>query len=341
MGHRGVSRIAACAVAVLAGLAVLAPPARYGVDGVSMAPGLLPGDVVATGWFPERDRLQRPQRYARWILTSPDGTPAIKRVVGLPGETISIRDGDLAIDGHTLLTPPHVLAETASAVPEATVVSTDIDGTGGRWHRSFSLPVVLDDASFAPAERRMLLPVRDVGLAAVIRVGAVPPSGTAVRVRARVGDAVMPWRLAASGRYAVVGGRLDGHLVGAAWPIADSVGRRENDRSCLPRLAPVAWDVARPWPDRVLPDTDDAPPALGLELASASGPMIRADADAMIEHIVVWRDILHRPAADGVLEWQLGLDAYFVLGDFPSGSRDSRHWGPLTRSALCSPATPR
>jgi type IV secretory pathway protease TraF len=61
----------------------------------------------------------------------------------------------------------------------------------------------------------------------------------------------------------------------------------------------------------------------------------------MIELIVVWRDILHRTAADGVPEWRLGPDAYFVLGDFPSGSRDSRHWGPLKRSSLRSPATPR
>jgi type IV secretory pathway protease TraF len=62
-------------------------------------------------------------------------------------------------------------------------------------------------------------------------------------------------------------------------------------------------------------------------------------ADAMIERIVVWRDILHRPGADGMVEWRLGPDVFFVLGDFPSGSRDSRHWGPLERSMLHSQAT--
>jgi type IV secretory pathway protease TraF len=30
-------------------------------------------------------------------------------------------------------------------------------------------------------------------------------------------------------------------------------------------------------------------------------------------------------------EWRLGPDEFFVLGDFPSASRDSRHWGPLGR----------
>jgi len=312
-------------------VAALAPPRQYEVDGVSMAPGLLPGDVVTTGWFPTLDRLRRPQRYERWILTSPDGSPAIKRVVGLPGETISIRGGDLTIAGQMVLTPPCLLVELASAVPEATIVATPDEAACGRWQRTVSLPSVLDDAAFAPTERRMLFPVRDVGLAAVIRLPEPPDDRAAVRVLARVGGFVVPWRLKAGGRYAVVAGRLDGHLVGAAWPIADAAGRQEHHRFCLPPQAPVAWDVVRPWPDDVTIDADDAPPSLGLGLTSAGSPMSCGDADAMIEQMAVWRDILHRPAADGVVEWRLGSHAFFVLGDFPSGSRDSRHWGPLGR----------
>jgi len=345
VGHRGLSGIAACGVAVLCGLAVLGPPSRYEVDGVSMAPGLLPGDVVATGWFPAFDRLQRPQRCERWILTSPDGTPAIKRVVGLPGETVSIRGGDLSIDGRTVLVPPHVLAETASAVPVATVVSRENDDTDGRWHRSVSLAVVLDDAAFAPTERRMLLPVRDVGLAAVIRVRAVPSDGAAVRVRFRVGETVIPWRIKSAGRYAMVAGRVDGHLVGVAWPIAASVGRHANARSCLPPQAPATWDVVRQWPHSMpsadhADGADDPPPVLGLGITTAELPVSGGDADGMIEHMAVWRDVHHLPAADGVVEWRLGPDAFFALGDFPSGSRDSRHWGPLGRSMLRSRAQP-
>jgi len=333
-----VSRVAACVVAVLCGLAVLAPPARYEVDGLSMAPGLRAGDVVTTGWFPSVDRLRRPQRHERWILTSPDGSPAIKRVVGLPGETISIRGGDLTIAGQTVLTPPSLLAELASAVPEATIVAASDEAVGGRWQRTVSLPSVLDDAAFAPTERRMLFPVRDVGLAAVVCLPELPADRAAVRVLARVGGFVVPWRLKASGRYAVVAGRLDGHVVGAAWPIADADGRQEHARFCLPPLAPVAWDVVRPWPDDVTIDADDTPPSLGLGLTSAGSPMSCGDADALIEQMAVWRDILHRPAADGVVEWRLGSHAFFVLGDFPSGSRDSRHWGPLGRRVFCNRA---
>ncbi len=111
------NRVATCVVAsvvvILCGLAVFASPARYEVDGLSMAPGLLPGDVVTTGWFPSLDRLRQPRRHECWILTSPDGSPAIKRVVGLPGETISIRGGDLTIGGQTVLTPPSLLGRTS------------------------------------------------------------------------------------------------------------------------------------------------------------------------------------------------------------------------------------
>ena len=340
MGDRGVNRIAACVVAVGCGLAMLAPPGRYEVDGLSMAPGLRPGDVVTTGWFSSLDRLRQPRRHERWILTSPDGSPAIKRVVGLPGETVSVRDGDLAIGGQTVLKPPSLLAELASAVPEATIVAASDEAAGGRWQRTVSLPSVLDDAAFAPAERRMLLPVRDVGLTAVIRLSQSPADNAAVRVLARVGGFVVPWRLKASGRYAVVAGRLDGHVVGAAWPIADADGRQEHARCCLPPLAPVAWDIARPWPGDIPFDADDTPPSLGLSLTSAGSPMSCGDADAMIEKMAVWRDILHRPAADGVVEWRLESNAFFVLGDFPSGSRDSRHWGPLSRRMLRSRAQP-
>jgi type IV secretory pathway protease TraF len=35
-----------------------------------------------------------------------------------------------------------------------------------------------------------------------------------------------------------------------------------------------------------------------------------------------------------VAEWRLGTGSFLVLGDFPTASRDSRHWGPLAREAL-------
>jgi type IV secretory pathway protease TraF len=79
---------------------------------------------------------------------------------------------------------------------------------------------------------------------------------------------------------------------------------------------------------------------VSLGITDAGVPVGPNDTDVMIERMAVWRDILHRPAADGVVEWRLGSHAFFVLGDFPSGSRDSRRWGPLGRSMLRSRAQP-
>ena len=249
---------------LVCGLAALLPPRRYEVDGLSMAPGLLPGDVVGTAWCPLLDRLRRPQRHERWILTSPDGTPAIKRVVGLPGETVSIRDSDLAIGGWTVLTPPHVLAQVASSVAEASIASAADATTSDGWQRTVSMPSVLDDAACAPAERRMLLPVRDVGLAAVIRiressassVSATTSVSDSVGVRVRVGGFVIPWQIKAAGRYGLVAGRLDGHLVGAVWPLEAGDGRPEHTNSCLLPLPPTTWDVAQPWPEGISPEAE-------------------------------------------------------------------------------------
>jgi hypothetical protein len=58
------------------------------------------------------------------------------------------------------------------------------------------------------------------------------------------------------------------------------------------------------------------------------------DAAATIIGVTIWRDILHRAAADGTSAWKPGPASVFVLGDFPSGSRDSRQFGPLPVWAL-------
>lgn len=333
MGRRRLTIVAAGAI-LAAATGLLARPARYAVDGLSMAPGLSPGDAVVTGPLPALDLLRRPARHARWIVTAPDGTPALKRVVGLPGETVTLRDGDLSIDGATVVASPALLAQTASAVPVAMVGPSGADGL---WLRSFRPSEILDDAPFAPGERRLLLPVRDVGLAAVVHVPATV-SFAALRVVSRVDSFVTTWRIGAAGRIGLVSGRLDGRMVGAAWPLGGP--RQPAGRSCLPPDAPGEWDVSMPWEGAVASREGAAPAFLALGITIDGRPVDGDLAAAMLEECVVWRDQLLRPAADGVAEWRLGPADYFLLGDFPSGSRDCRHWGPLARRALSHPVWP-
>lgn len=279
-----------------------------------MAPGLPPGDVVQTGWLPMLDHWRHPRRFERWALAATDGV-ALKRIVGLRGERLEIRDGDLAIDGETVLKGPRLLAEMGSraAGPVAPPSESRV------WHASPR--EVLDDEPGLPARSHVLLPVRDVGVAAIMRVTAVPPAGF-VRVRARVGSRVVPWRLTSGGSHAVVAGRLDGRLVAAAWLVKEPAGA---SRGCLPDAAPERWQVAEPWAESWA-DGGESPP-LGVEIeATGQG--------AVLETVTLWRDAHYRPAANGIDTWSLEPDQCFVLGDHPPSSTDSRQWGPIARDRL-------
>jgi type IV secretory pathway protease TraF len=299
--------LGACLAALTVGW--LALPARYEIDGLSMAPGLMPGDVVASDMFPLADRLRQPQRFERWIVGPQDEAVALKRLLGLPGETVSIADGDLSINGTACLKSPRILAETAVEVPQSIAPQN-------RHHARFDAREVLDDIDFATEVNRPLLPVRDVGIAMIVRSVA-----TDARVCIRVGHTRITWRLTAQRRACFVAGRLDGHLVATGWRLHEPP--TAEDRGCLPATAAVSWTLAEPWPTHDPADT--AAPAIAVD--------VEGDA-AVVERLTLWRDILYRPAADGTTEWRLSRDDYVALGDFPTASRDSRHWGPLHREAL-------
>ena len=306
----------AAVIVVLGGVILVAAarPLVYEVDGVSMAPGLVPGDRVTSRWFPFRDRLRPPRRFERWVLATADGAAAVKRVVGLPGERVSIVAGELAIDGTTVLKGPRLLA--AVGVP----VAAGQTSAAGGW----SMPPreVPDDIAWDAGKSVVLLPVQDVGFAAVVTVEA--PAGGAVRGRATVGRTVVTWRLAA-GRQAIVAGRLDGHVVAAAWRLP-AVAPALTERSCLPPEPPSRWSTAVPWAEADAATGQSPPLALTIEPA--------AGGTARIERVDLWRDVLFRPAADGVTAWHLATDTVFALGDHPAASRDSRHWGPVPLTAL-------
>lgn len=305
------ARLVVAAIACLAVVAVglLARPMRYEVDGLSMAPGVMPGDVVATQAFPAADRARRPARFERWIVESPADGPALKRVVGLPGETVAIVDGDLLVNGTAVLKSPRVLAEIGAAV---TAVAS------GPSPGRFDLPAaeVLDDAPFATEVNRPLVPVNDVGIAAVVRTAA-----GAARVRLIGGGRRVTWRLEPETRGCFVAGRLDGRLVATAWRLPAHAA--VDGRGCLP-AAPAAWTHTEAWPSAT----------------SGSGWSVEIDdAKAVAERAWVWRDVHYRPA-EGEARWRLGDGLFLVLGDFPTASRDSRQWGPLPRAALRHRLTP-
>ena len=79
------------------------------VEGHSMEPGLRDGQLVLAlrPWC-----AGAPARGQVWIVEGPDGS-AIKRVIGLPGETVAEQGGDLWIGG-ARLSEPYVAQVDAS-----------------------------------------------------------------------------------------------------------------------------------------------------------------------------------------------------------------------------------
>lgn len=100
---------AALALALLP-LAALHP---VRIDGRSMEPGLRSGTLCLAlrPWC-----AGTPARGQIWLVQTPAG-PAVKRLVGIPGERLEIRDGNLWIDGVRLHEPYAARAAAASEGP--------------------------------------------------------------------------------------------------------------------------------------------------------------------------------------------------------------------------------
>jgi signal peptidase I len=69
----------------------------------SMSPTLIEGDIVVTEKVTELWR--RPSRFEVLTFVTADGIQVMKRVAGLPGETVSLVDRELAVDGEVVAWP--------------------------------------------------------------------------------------------------------------------------------------------------------------------------------------------------------------------------------------------
>lgn len=125
----------------------------YVVAEDSMTPALSPGDGLLTV------RLRRPRRGRLVVLEHPgqSGMTLVKRIVGLPGENVSIDSGRLLIDG----------------VPLAEPWARGHPGANGQWQvDEASLFVVSDARELTRADSRGFGAVPIGGCRRVIRVVA-------------------------------------------------------------------------------------------------------------------------------------------------------------------------
>ncbi|MFO0908309.1 MAG: signal peptidase I [Isosphaeraceae bacterium] len=92
----------------------------YSIPTGSMAPALMPGDRVSVQTRPGR----APRRGEIWVARLPRASggsgEVVKRVVGLPGETVEVRSGQVFIDGHPL-DEPYLTAAIRYTMPPTTL----------------------------------------------------------------------------------------------------------------------------------------------------------------------------------------------------------------------------
>lgn len=128
----------------------------YGISTPSMSPTLRPGDFVITSGLPYGVRVPgtsfitpgaRNPRYGEVVVYGEKpGQPqarVIKRVVGLPGDTVGMKDGRVFRNGHEV-------SEPYASPPALEDGPLDFDGPHGvRWHLA-ALPASVPAVSYRP-----------------------------------------------------------------------------------------------------------------------------------------------------------------------------------------------
>lgn len=321
------------------------------VESASMEPTLLEGE-----WVFVRFDASAPVR-GELVVARPreNAGPVVKRVAGLPGESVRLVAGDLLVSG----VAPASAAETWIAVEDSEREAIEARWRGGgQWTRlergvrgDADSPVLelaaIDDGWLradgvratgpnAAADTRLDFELAWSGpraeFAAALHVRGDVYEARLVRDGARA-DARLSKGSNAPRAPAEAGAGVElAHAVLEATegPRAWSLRVRDGVVSLLLDGEPVLSAPAGPsrlhHADR-LQEGGSYPPRATLRFVAGAGELSR---------VAVWRDLHWQPAGAHAVEraLDLGPDQCFLLGDASFQSRDGREWGPTPLSAL-------
>lgn len=318
-----------------------------------MAPGLADGEVIS--WLPAQADTY--QRYGRVVCKYKDEL-ITKRIMGLPGESIRIADGEFIINGEMLRKSPRLLQHFGLIVDCQSDSWRDAtqswEHSSNNWRCEHVSPkhvswlrfhpktspglipdiggvLIYDDVSWLPKETRRLKVVKDVGISAVLDIALQEECGLEILVGINQHMARLVVRR--QGRLALIAGRLDGQFVVTAWPIPEQIREchegSDGIRAPLVREIPEEWSAAvKVAYEKIRPQAKSSL-LLGIKLLAKRGEVPSEKiCSVKAEELLVWRDIRWL-ATPNKCDWTVPAGHVFVLGDCPAASRDSRHWGSL------------
>lgn len=310
-------------------------------------------------------RLRPPRRFeiAAYRGAPGEPSPQVKRIVGLPGETIAIRGGDLFVNGERLVKTPAEQRQVAIAVHDDRSIATDgssrlrwsaasnsaWERLAGGWTRAkqpaaadrlstdwlaLQVPAgascVYDDYTYNVELSRSLQCVDDLML--TCRVACQGEGTLSVRVQF-AGSASLFNIHPQTGKLAVIEG-------------SQVVSHSISDRAAaaIRRLGTGAELTVSTFDGRLLLAIDNhivfrAPLAdAGDEVATGEPFALAAKGlEVLVQDLRLWRDIYYLPPPSGGFgdpAVELPADGYFMLGDNSPVSRDCRDAaiGPCIRA---------
>jgi len=310
---------------VLAALAIffglVLRPYTLPPESISMAPTLVPAADGGDGLvLVDRTAFLRgdPRRGDVVVFRGPGGSGTwVKRVLGLPGESIALHQGDLFVDGERFV-------QSRALLDRVAVPLFGLDGF---------------ERTADPPGWRQTAPIDD---------GFVWPDGHREEGRRGATDVVIRLKIRLGGRPSGMtvlleeqgGARMSVHLNDAGYGAGASVEGREVAQGTDFRLEPgVAVELWMTNADRVFRvELDGKEVARAPIRAHGSQPTVTLVEDgkpSAIDELEVSRDLVHGEVT-GVprMEWPLGDDQYFLLGDNSGSSLDSRSAGPIAGGEL-------
>jgi len=117
----------------------------YRIPSGSMSPTVLPGDMLLVS------KLALPASHLRSEVVLVDsGRPFVKRVVGLPGDVVELRDGRLTLDAQPMPRTYCALGELPSAEHGAATAFVETDVDGRRYLVQWGPPLWSQDLESTP-----------------------------------------------------------------------------------------------------------------------------------------------------------------------------------------------